>query len=56
MLTWKQNWSASKKYFILTILCLAGFSGLSSALANQLGLGAQAKLYGKTLTETSYTV
>jgi hypothetical protein len=53
---WTQNWSQSRKYSILAIICLAGFSGLASSLANQLGFEPQAELYGKTLTEISYTV
>lgn len=51
-----KNWPQSKKYTILAILSLTAFSGLASSLANQLGLEAQAELYGKTLTELSYTV
>lgn len=50
------NWPQRKKYFILAILCLAGFASNVSALANQLALGAQAKVYHKTLVETSYAV
>ncbi|KAJ5812383.1 major facilitator superfamily domain-containing protein [Penicillium riverlandense] len=50
------NWSQRKKYSILGILCLTAFSGLASSLANQLGLGAQAELYDKSLTELSYTI
>jgi hypothetical protein len=51
-----ENYSQGKKYGILAILCIAGFSGLASSLANQLGFEPQSKLYGKTLTEISYTV
>lgn len=50
------NWSQRKKYLILAILCLAGFASNVSALANQLALGVQAKVYHKTLVETSYAV
>ena len=50
------NWSQRKKYTILVIYCLAGFAGTASSLANQLGFEAQAKLYGKTLVQMSYTV
>ncbi|SLM41418.1 Major facilitator superfamily domain, general substrate transporter [Lasallia pustulata] len=50
------NWPQRKKYLILSILCLAGFASNVSALANQLALGTQAKVYHKTLVETSYAV
>ncbi|KAJ5093761.1 major facilitator superfamily domain-containing protein [Penicillium angulare] len=50
------NWPQHKKYTILAILSVTAFSGLASSLANQLGLEAQAELYGKSLTELSYTV
>ncbi|KAL2014532.1 hypothetical protein VTN00DRAFT_2057 [Thermoascus crustaceus] len=50
------NWSQGKKCGILSILCLAAFSGMASALANQLGFGAQAKTYRKELGELAYTI
>jgi len=51
-----KNWPQRRKYTILAILCLSAFSGLTSALANQLGFIAQAKLYEKTLVQLSYSV
>lgn len=51
-----KNWSQAKKYRVLSILTLAAFTGHTLALANQLGLIAQADLYHKSLTEISYTV
>ncbi|CRG86660.1 putative transporter C1529,01 [Talaromyces islandicus] len=49
------NWGQAKKYIVLSILTLAAFTGHALALANQLGLIAQANLYHKSLTEISYT-
>ena len=51
-----QNWPQAKKIWILVILSLASFAGSASALANQLGLFPQAKVYHKTPVEASYTV
>jgi hypothetical protein len=51
-----QNWPQRKKYTILAILCLSAFSGMASPLANQLGLVAQSKLYGRPIVEISYSV
>lgn len=51
-----KNWSQARKYLVLSILTLATFTGHTLALANQLGLIAQANLYHKSLTEISYTV
>jgi hypothetical protein len=51
-----KNWGQAKKYIVLSILTLAAFTGHTLALANQLGLIAQANLYHKSLTEMSYTV
>ncbi|KAI9930810.1 hypothetical protein MW887_011568 [Aspergillus wentii] len=48
------NWSDRRKYVILSILCLASFSGAIAPLSGQLNLVQQAKIYGKTKTQESY--
>ena len=53
--TW-QNWSSRRKYIILSVLCLASFSGAIAPLSGQLNLGDQEKLYHKTKLQESYAV
>ncbi|OJJ47980.1 hypothetical protein ASPZODRAFT_115343 [Penicilliopsis zonata CBS 506.65] len=48
------NWSSQKKYLLLSVLCLASFSGAVAPLAGQLNLAQQMKLYGKTQVEEAY--
>lgn len=50
------NWSLWKKVATLFIVSLASFIGIAQALANQSGFISQAKLYGKTPVELSYSV
>lgn len=51
-----QNWTISRKYVILAVLCLASFSGAIAPLSGQLNLADQEKLYHKTKLEESYAV
>ncbi|KAJ5195297.1 Major facilitator superfamily domain general substrate transporter [Penicillium cinerascens] len=48
------NWTLRRKYVILSVLCLASFSGAIAPLSGQLNLGDQEKLYHKTKLEESY--
>lgn len=50
------NWPMSKKLMTLFIISLASFIGIGQALANQAGFPIQAKLYGKTPLQVSYSV
>lgn len=51
-----QNWTVTRKYVILAVLCLASFSGAIAPLSGQLNLADQEKLYNKTKLEESYAV
>ena len=51
-----QNWSLRRKYIILSVLCLASFSGAIAPLSGQLNLADQEKLYHKTQLQESYAV
>lgn len=55
-LTSWQNWSLRRKYIILSVLCLASFSGAIAPLSGQLNLADQEKLYHKTKLQESYAV
>ncbi|KAJ5432333.1 Major facilitator superfamily domaingeneral substrate transporter [Penicillium daleae] len=48
------NWSLRRKYIILSVLCLASFSGAVAPLSGQLNLADQEKLYHKTKLQESY--
>ncbi|KAJ5987830.1 Major facilitator superfamily domain general substrate transporter [Penicillium waksmanii] len=48
------NWSSGKKYLILSVLCLASFSGAIAPLSGQLNLADQEELYKKTKLQESY--
>ncbi|KAJ5123581.1 Major facilitator superfamily domain general substrate transporter [Penicillium atrosanguineum] len=48
------NWTLRRKYVILSVLCLASFSGAIAPLSGQLNLADQEKLYGKSKIQESY--